>query len=33
MRNKNRWKALSVETIKAASEGDVVAINKNFKTL
>ena len=31
MRNKNRWKALSVETIKAASEGDVVAINKILK--
>lgn len=31
MRKKNRWKALSVEVIKAASEGDVVAINKNLK--
>ena len=31
MRKKNRWKALSVEVIKAASEGDVVAINKILK--
>lgn len=31
MRKKNRWKALSVEVIKAASEGDVVAINKSLK--
>ena len=31
MRKKNRWKALSVELIKAASEGDVVAINNILK--
>nr|WP_288721725.1 helix-turn-helix domain-containing protein [uncultured Blautia sp.] len=31
MRKKNRWKELSVEVIKAASEGDVVAINKILK--